>query len=82
MALLAAETADLGNRHTRDAPFGQGVLDVLELEVPDDRFNFLHGTPRAAVAVGKGFRVRGSGFRVQHLMERGFQVLNPEPLPQ
>ena len=42
VAFLPAETADLGDGHPRDALFDQGVLHVLELEVADDGFNFLH----------------------------------------
>ena len=42
MALLAAETADLRDGHAGDAAFGEGLLDVVELEVPDNGFHFFH----------------------------------------
>ena len=48
MALLAAEAADFGDGHARHAAFGQGLLDVVELEMADDGFNFFHvRTPRS-----------------------------------
>ena len=51
VSLLAAEAADLGDRHALDALVGQGVLDVLDLEMPDDRFDLFHGS-YARCAVG------------------------------
>ena len=50
VALLAAETADLGDGHAHDALLGQRVLDVVELEMPDDRFHLLHQQLLDAVA--------------------------------
>ena len=43
MALLPAETLDVDDRHAADALRGKRVLDGVELEYPNDRFDFFHG---------------------------------------
>lgn len=42
MTLLAAEPVNFRNRHSLDTDIRQSVLDCLQLEMPDDRFAFLH----------------------------------------
>ena len=49
VAFLPAETADLGDGHSSNALFDQGVLHVLQLEVADDRFNFLHSLGSSSI---------------------------------
>ena len=43
MSLLAAEPADLGDGHSVNAALHQCIFDVLELEVTNQRFDFIHG---------------------------------------
>ena len=40
VALLAAETTDFGDRHAGDPCVRERLLDVVELEVPDNGFDF------------------------------------------
>ena len=42
VTLLAAEAANFGDRHAGDAGRGKRVLDVLQLVMTHDGFNFLH----------------------------------------
>ena len=42
VAFLAAEAADLGDGHALDPRVGQCLFDVVELEMADNGFNFLH----------------------------------------
>src|SRR3990172_8832968 len=42
MPLLPPEAPDLGNGHAVNALFDEGVLHVLQLEMPNDRFDLLH----------------------------------------
>src|SRR5262245_5974224 len=48
VALLPPEPAHLGHRHADDADAGERLLDVVQLERLDDRFDFFHaGPPRS-----------------------------------
>src|SRR2546427_700156 len=42
VALLAAESFDLGDGHAFDADFTEGVFHLFEFEWFDDRFDFFH----------------------------------------
>ena len=42
VSLLTAEAAHFGDRHSLKSLLGESVLHVFELEVADDRFDFLH----------------------------------------
>jgi hypothetical protein len=44
VALLASKATDFADGHSMDALFRKGILDVFQLEVTDDRFDFLHGS--------------------------------------
>ena len=59
VALLAAEAADLGDRHARDAVLGQRLLDVIELVMPDDRFHLFHGQLLLVLASPDDMRTTG-----------------------
>ena len=54
VALLAAESLDLGDRQAGDADFGQRLAHLVELERLDDRFDFFHGGSAAHEAATRG----------------------------
>ncbi len=43
VAFLAPKTAHFADRHAMDTMLGERILDVFELKVSNDRFNFFHG---------------------------------------
>src|SRR5262249_49839349 len=45
VALLSTEPSDPGDRHTDHADSGERLLDVIQLERLDDRFDLLHAFP-------------------------------------
>src|SRR5262249_30319653 len=45
VALLSTEPSDLGDRHADHADSGERLLDVIQLERLDDRFDLLHAFP-------------------------------------
>ena len=60
MALLAAETLGLGHRDALYAGLLQRLLDLIELEGLDDRFDFFHGREDSSVKPSSYSRYRGA----------------------
>jgi hypothetical protein len=51
MPLLPPKAADLADGHAADTFFGEGVLDVFQLEMANDGFNLLHGAAPKNIVV-------------------------------
>ena len=55
MALLPAETFDLGHGHAGDTDAGQCLTHVIQFERFDDRLDFLHISPGSTYFTGEKY---------------------------